>query len=497
MASKLSDAISALICLVALIPYGLLLGTLPQRTFFAIATFTVVLAGYLLWSYYVVEWRPEYESVFSVRGLAVVLVLTAVGVVLLKWVPPSPVAFVHLGALVLFFSYWLVMVIALYHELRAKDEFVPLSSPEPISVLVPAYNEEGYIGGTIEALLATEFPRDKLSIVVVDDGSTDETYEEAAAYESDIVSVVRKENGGKYSALNYGLLFTDDEFIVTVDADSVVHPTALTEIVTPLQTDSTVGAVAGNVKVSNRDSLVTKCQSLEYIFGINIYRRVFDHFGVVPIVPGCLGAYRRDALEAVCAYDPQTLTEDFDTTVKVLKAGYDVRVSKAQVFTEAPDTWKDLYKQRLRWYRGNFMTFLKHFDDLMDTRHRMVHRLWLPLSIVEMFFLPFASWVILGVIVYLLVSGLVAQTIALFAFFTSIVILINVLALKIEGEEFEHILYAPLFVIGYKHFHDAIMVKSLIDVVRDTDMQWTSASRIKQRDQSKPATHTQPETRSD
>lgn len=487
----LSDATAVLICLAALIPYVLLVEILPQRTVLAIAAFCLLLGGYVLWSYYVVEWRPEYGTVCSVPGLVVLLLFTAVGVVLLEWIPPSPIAFVHIIALVLFFSYWVIMVVALYHELRAEDEFALSSSPDPVAVLVPAYNEEGYIGRTIEALLATEYPKDQLEIIVIDDGSTDETYEEAAQYESDIVSVVRKENGGKYSALNYGLLFTDNEFVVTVDADSLVDPTAVAEIVAPLQTDPDVGAVAGNVKVLNRDSIVTRCQSLEYIFGINIYRRVFDHFGIVPIVPGCLGAYRRDILETVSAYDPQTLTEDFDTTVKVLKAGYDVRVSKARVYTEAPDTWTDLYKQRLRWYRGNLMTLLKHFGDLMDPKHGMVHRFWLPLYLVEMFFLPLASWVILGVILFLLVNGRVSLILALLTFFTSIVVLINVLAIKIEGEDLRHALYAPLFVFGYKHFHDVILVKSIVDIVRNSEMKWTSPTRINQREQSTTSTATE------
>jgi len=473
---------SVLVCLALLVTYLLLVDYLRKETLLAIGLYLLVLTVYLGWSWYVVEYHPEYRHVFSPRLFAVVLFLCTVAVGLVGWIPISLIAFIHLGALILIFSYWFVTVAALYHKLTPSERFDAVTEFPTITVIVPAYNEEGYISRTIVSLVAADYPEGKKQIVVVDDGSTDTTYEEARQYESESITVVSKENGGKYSALNYGLLFSDTEIVVMVDADSIVESTALLDIVSPLVADSNVGAVASNVKIFNRDSLVTKCQTLEYIFGINIYRRVFDHFASVSVVPGCLGAYRRTALDEVNGYDPHTLTEDFDTTMKVLKQGYKVRFSEAVVYTEAPDTWRDLYNQRLRWYRGNIMTLKKHFFDTVSPENHYLRRVHLPLALVTMVFVPLASWVILGLIVYIAITSGIAELFFVFIIFLSIIVLSNLIAIRIEGESPWYVLYAPLFVIGYKHFHDLVMVKSIIDVLRGTDMGWTNASRIDQRD---------------
>lgn len=475
---------SILICLGALVSYLLLANVLPQQMLLAIGLYVAVLTAYVGWSYYVVEYRPAYRRVFSPTALGVVLVVCTVSVVALGWVPLSPIALVHLAAVVLVFLYWFVVLTALYQYVTTRGEFDSVSEYPSITVLVPAYDEETYVSRTIESLLGATYPDGKKQIVVVDDGSTDGTYEEARRYESETVTVVRKENGGKYSALNYGLLFSDAEIVVTVDADSIVETDALLDVVAPFETDPDVGAVASNVKIFNRESFVTNCQTLEYVFGINTYRRVFDHLGAVSIVPGCLGAYRRSVLDEVLGYDPQTLTEDFDTTMKVLKQGYEVRFSEAVVYTEAPDTWRDLYNQRLRWYRGNVMTLRKHLSDPTNPRNQYLRRIHLPMALVTMVFAPLASWVILGVIAYAVLTGGFVEIAILFGIFTSIIVLSNLLAVKIEGESLRYVRYSPLFVLGYKHFHDLVMVKSLLDVLGDRELTWTNATRVDQREPS-------------
>ena len=467
--------------LVLAVPYSLLARSLPKGTLYAVAALAAVSIGYAVWSYLVIERWPAYDGLFTAFGFFVAVGLTVGAALWLEWIPAAAASVVHLVAITLVFGYWLVLLLAVYHEFTERDVFDTSPPFGTVTVLVPAYNEEGYIGRAIESLIDADYPAGKKEIVVVDDGSTDGTYEEARQYESETVTVLRKENGGKYSALNYGLVFVDSEFVVTVDADSMVASDALERMVAALEADPGIGAVASNVKIVNRTNVATWCQSLEYIFGINIYRRVFDHFGIVPIVPGCLGAFRREVLAEVYAYDPQTLTEDFDTTMKVLLSGYDVRVSNAVVYTEAPDTWTDLYKQRLRWYRGNYMTLFKHIEQLYDPDQGYLHRLFFPLRLLEMFFLPVAGWVIVGVIGYLLLSGSAAHLLVLFVFFTSIVVLINTLAIQIEHESLRHLLYTPLFVVGYKQFHDLVMLKSLFDVLTNDDLGWTSASRVRQR----------------
>lgn len=120
------------------------------------------------------------------------------------------------------------------------------------------------------------------------------------------------------------------------------------------------------MKVGNRGSFITNLQALEYVVGINTFRQAFDHVGLVSVVPGCLGAFRRETLEAVEGYSPDTLTEDFDLTVEILKRGQAVHMSEGVVYTAAPTTWRGLYRQRLRWFRGHVQTLLKHANVFGD-----------------------------------------------------------------------------------------------------------------------------------
>lgn len=473
------DVIALGLFVLALVPFGALLHAMRREAVLALALFTAALFAYVVWSLYVVRRRPEYGNLFSIDRLALVLLGCGAAVVLLGWIPLTAVAHVHLVALVLILLYyWLVVSLAVYHYQHNRAQHEPSPPYDSISVLVPAYNEEGYIRPTIRALLDADYPEERTEIIVVDDGSTDNTYREALRFREDGVKVVRKENGGKHSALNYGLLFATGDVIVTIDADSIVDERALKRIVAPFQADPGVGAVASNVRIENDGTFLTRCQKLEYLIGINVYRRMLDVLGVVTIVPGCLGAFRREAIEDVSGYDPTTLTEDFDLTMKVIKAGWKVRMSDARVYTEAPETWRDLYNQRLRWYRGNYMTVFKHWDAGIDPGYGALHRFAFPIHLVDMFVIPFASWVIAGVIAYRLLAGPATAVLALFALFTSLVLLVAALAIHIEGDDWRLALYAPLFVVGYKHFHDAVAVKSLVDVVSGRKMAWTRAKRV-------------------
>jgi len=169
---------------------------------------------------------------------------------------------------------------------------------------------------------------------------------------------------------------------------------------------------------------------------------VWDRDGRTRLSPEPTG---EDVLDEIQGFDPQTLTEDFDITVKVLRAGYEVRSSEARVYTEAPDTLRDLYNQRLRWYRGNYMTIFKHRGILSEPTTGFLYRFAFPLRLIELLFLPFASWVILGLIVKILLSGFVIQVVSLFVFFLSIIFLIAALGVYIEGEDWRLLWYTPLF----------------------------------------------------
>ncbi|SFP25662.1 Glycosyltransferase, catalytic subunit of cellulose synthase and poly-beta-1,6-N-acetylglucosamine synthase [Halolamina pelagica] len=386
------------------------------------------------------------------------------------------------GLILIFFYYWLIVPLALYQRLREQSRDVNVEEWPELSVLIPAYNEAGYIGDTLESFLAADYPLPKLDIIVIDDGSTDSTYEEAQAYAASGVTVLRKENGGKHSALNYGLNRTDSPLVLTVDADSVIAPDAIKSIVRSFEANPDVGAVAGNVKVSNRGSLITDLQALEYILGINTFRRVFDLLGVVTVVPGCLGLFRRDAIETVGQYSSDTLTEDFDLTIEILKRGFKIHHSNAVVQTEAPDTWTDLYQQRIRWFRGNLQTVLKHGQIFVLPEFGVLHRVGAPYLLFSMSIIPALGVIVFGLVIWFVIQGAIMEFLGITVLFMLLQVLLSLLAIHIEDEDLWLARYAPLSILGYKQFLDGVLLKSIIDIFRYDDVSWTSPERIRQRD---------------
>ncbi len=410
-----------------------------------------------------------------------------IGVLLFYFDLFSWVLVILLTSLTLVFFYNFLMiplaVAGKYYERKREGDL--LRYPE-ISILVPAYNEENYVGKCIKALLEADYPAHKKEIVVIDDGSTDNTFEEAMKYgrKRENVKVLHKKNGGKHSALNFGLILVESDIIFSVDADSIVSRPALKLMVKRFQESKDIGAIAGNVKVLNKDSLLTRCQALEYLVGINIFRSSLDILGSVSVVPGCLGAFRKKFLRGGGLYDPDTLTEDFDVTIKVRKLGKTVQASPdARVFTEVPTTLKDLYKQRIRWYRGTFQTLLKHKNILTNPRFGYLQSLSYPLLLLSAFFLPAAGIVVLASIVLSIFDGLFVEMLGIFLFFNILMFLTALLAVELEEEGGDLLLYSPFLMFGYKHLLDIMKLKALIDVLLGKN-EWTSPERKRTREKS-------------
>jgi cellulose synthase/poly-beta-1,6-N-acetylglucosamine synthase-like glycosyltransferase len=366
-------------------------------------------------------------------------------------------------AITLFFDFFNIPL-ALYHKyLEEEIERQPLRSYPLISIIVPAHNEEECIEGTLETLLEIDYPRKE--IIVVDDGSTDKTYEIATRYIPKGVKVVHRRQGGKWAALNYGLICSRGEIIVTIDADSLISRTALTEIAKRFQ-DPKVMAVCGNVKVLNRNNFLTKCQALEYITDINIAKRAFDVVGSVMVVPGVLGAFRREALVSTGKYDPDTVTEDFDTTLKTLKIGGVVQTCKhAYAYTEAPETLGGFYKQRLRWYRGSVQVLTKHKDVVLSPMYGFLSFVGFPYILLSMFFVPLCGLVALALGIIACLTGYALEFFQILSLFISLEFLHALLAIQLDEEDARLALYSPFFVIGYRHLRDIIRMKALIDVI--------------------------------
>ena len=388
----------------------------------------------------------------------------------------SPVRIILLWALTI--SFWSTMlfvpmaVVSKYREDNQKD----VKTYPKISVVIPAYNEEKVIANTIEGLLETKYPNKE--IIFVDDGSTDSTLTIASRYKEKI-HVLHKENGGKATALNYGMVYAKGEIIVIVDADTIIGRNSLKEIVKGFEVNEHVAAVAGNIKVRNRTNWITKCQALEYITGIQIIRRAFDIFGSITIVPGALGAFRKSFLIEAGAYGKDTIVEDFDQTIKLLKAGLITQgSSQATAYTEAPNTLKDFVAQRKRWYRGNIQVLRRHSDALTNPRFGYLQRLSLPYLFLGMVVTPVIGFIatanaILGVI---LGDGIYILQISMI--FVVVHYLMTALALRIDKEDPKLLWHTIFLVYGFKQIIDFLLLKAIIEQLRNKRATWTSAKRI-------------------
>jgi cellulose synthase/poly-beta-1,6-N-acetylglucosamine synthase-like glycosyltransferase/peptidoglycan/xylan/chitin deacetylase (PgdA/CDA1 family) len=237
-----------------------------------------------------------------------------------------------------------------------------------IAVLVPAYNEEKVIERTLRSVLASTYP--KLRVIVIDDGSKDRTLEIARTrFQNEIasgkVTVLTKPNSGKAEALNFGLQHVTEDFYIGIDADTVIAKEAIGRLI-PHFADATVGAVAGNAKVGNRVNIWTRWQALEYITSQNFERRALDLLGAVTVVPGALGAWRTDLVRQAGGYHVNTVAEDADLTMNILRMGLRVIYEdRALAYTEAPVSARGLMRQRFRWSFGILQAVWKHRGALL------------------------------------------------------------------------------------------------------------------------------------
>jgi cellulose synthase/poly-beta-1,6-N-acetylglucosamine synthase-like glycosyltransferase/spore germination protein YaaH/peptidoglycan/xylan/chitin deacetylase (PgdA/CDA1 family) len=258
-----------------------------------------------------------------------------------------------------------------------------------VSIIVPAYNEEVNAVSSLQNLLKTDYAN--FNIIFVDDGSKDDTYAKVADVFNDHpkVRVFTKPNGGKASALNYGIAQADADFVVCIDADTKLHPNAVSEMMKYFSNEET-GAVAGNVKVGNEVNMLTRWQAIEYISSQNFDRRAFAAVNAITVVPGAIGAFRKKAIEDAGGFTTDTLAEDCDLTIRILRAGYTVKnENKALAFTEAPEGLQQFIKQRFRWSFGILQTFWKHKDVMFNSGYGWLGWLAMPNILLFQYIIPF------------------------------------------------------------------------------------------------------------
>ncbi|HEY1559759.1 MAG TPA: glycosyltransferase [Caulobacteraceae bacterium] len=285
-------------------------------------------------------------------------------------------------------------ILSLWHRFQEAGREPPLldrDSGPLISVLIPCFNEQKVIVASVERILNSEWSN--LEVLVVDDGSTDGTAAAVRdAYDAEPrVTLLTFENGGKARALNRGLKLCRGEIVVALDADTLFPPGTLPRLARWFA-DPNVGAVAGNAIVGNRLNLVTRWQGLEYVTAQNLERRALAALGAVTVVPGAVGAWRRETLEQLGGYPADTLAEDQDLTLACQSAGWRVEFdSSARAYTEAPDTVAGLLNQRFRWSFGTLQCLWKHRGDLFNRRRPVLGFVALPQIWLFQIFLTVAS----------------------------------------------------------------------------------------------------------
>lgn len=306
---------------------------------------------------------------------------------------------------------------------RPKYDYDPTWTPQ-VSVLIPAFNEALVIGACIRSILSSSYPN--LHVVVVDDGSTDGTYEVAREAFGDDPrgQIIRQPNGGKWRAANAGLEIVQSPFFLIADADSMFGQGTIGWLMQQFQ-DDRVGAVAGLVEVGNRETLLGSFQAVEYLVSQSIMRRAQEAYGGILVVPGAIGAWRTEAVRKAGMFSGATMTEDADLTVAVHRAGYRVAFQEqARSVTEAPSTIHGFMRQRLRWTFGMLQTSWKHRASIIEGRPvgylSIIDAVWF--GVVTSLLSPLVDWMMLVLLAQGVFAVMTGGAAGLFSVPTSIVI---------------------------------------------------------------------------
>lgn len=341
-------------------------------------------------------------------------------------------------------------------------------------MVVPAYNEAKTIKSCIESLQKLDYPN--FEIVVVDDGSSDNTFELAASCEN--VKVIRQKNKGKPIALNAGISHSDGEIILTVDADTDLEKNALKAIAKRFGNNDKLGAVAGNVKVKKESTILNTIQSAEYATGINLVRKGQSVLGTVMVVPGPVAALKKNAIQEVGLFSDDTFAEDFDITVKILKQGYEIEYEEDSLaFTDTPKTIEDLIKQRRRWYRGMIQVLDKHKNMYFNRIYGLVGFLGIP----NLWFDTIAPFLNIGFLLVTLLTWLFTGEFSLSIFgifvFLGFSLALGVIGLSLEPKPEKRNYFALPLLLFYNMFLDGIRIMSLTEEMVNILMDWEKPKR--------------------
>jgi peptidoglycan-N-acetylglucosamine deacetylase len=402
----------------------------------------------------------------------------------------SGIAFIFVAGILLVSGRALIIgLLALIEKLRPAPQDHPEYQPE-VSILIPAYNEEAVIVNTVRAALASKYS--KLEVLVIDDGSADRTAELVNANfgRDRRVRLLLQTNHGKPAALNHALSEAIGEIVVSIDADTIVDPDAVPRLVRHFA-DPRVGAVAGNVKVINRNRWITRWQALEYITSQNLEKRAFDLLNCIPVVPGAVGAWRTDLLRSNDGFSGDTVAEDTDLTLTIRRNGWKILYDEDAIGrTEVPETVNTLVRQRFRWTFGTLQAVWKHRDTAGKPRYGTLGWIAIPNIFLFQIILPLVSPVIdflfllslalwgLGQLRFarlpqLWTSQDVERSLIFFAIFMLIDLLTCIIAFSLEKDE-DWTLLAPLILqrFYYRQMMYVVLFSALREALRGRPVGW-------------------------
>jgi len=362
---------------------------------------------------------------------------------------------------------------------KRRDTSRSITDYQPfVSVVIAAYNEEKVIGKAIRSILASDYP--ELEVIVVDDGSRDSTAKvvQEISNEYPNVRLIQKENGGKSSAVNRGFQEARGDIVVSLDADTILASNTISLMVRHFA-DPHVAAVSGNVKVGNRRNVLTTWQHIEYITGFNLERRAFDELNCITVVPGAIGAWRKQLVKEAGYLSEDTLAEDTDLTLTLLRQGYRiVYEDKAYGYTESPEDVKSLIKQRYRWSYGTLQCLWKHRKALFNVKHKSLGFIALPNMWIFQFFSqsvsPFAD--------ILMVIGLFSshplKVLGFYLLFFVIDMLASLFAFWLERENPKPLLWLIVQRFAYRQLMTYVVIKSILSAIQGIEVGWNKLKRL-------------------
>lgn len=346
-----------------------------------------------------------------------------------------------------------------------------------VSVIVPCFNEELTIDNCVKSLLRQRYSN--IEILIVNDGSTDNTSQRALSLsnEASNVRILNKSNEGKASALNFGLLHSKGEIIVSMDADSIFKPDTIEQLISSFNDESVV-AVSGNVKVANRKTLLGKHQAIEYVTGLTLQRRAFAELGCMQVISGAIGAFRKDKLLEIGGYSSDTIVEDMDVTIALAQMGYKIIYNPdAIAYTGAPESITEFIKQRYRWTYGGFQIAAKYRSIVFKRHLNKMGTVGMPYFITFPWVDVLVSLLLIYSIIHVSITGTGVELVIFYIFMSCIQAALIIFALIMDNENKKLVFLAGLDSLFYNHLISFVTIKAGIAFFLRKKASWNKLER--------------------